>query len=210
MAKSFLAQFTDMRAPKKVRDMLLAFKEDIGTALSKTCELDRVNEAIHLARAAKKILCRHLFEKTEPFKGFPVGCQKESVPSILLALVNMILEGSSIHDNSEASTSAALSIALLLKFSSMKHKHKHATLTIRHSIDQEIPVPIYIGLRLHAHSRKRDLIDRHYSLGMSISYDWVLRLKAQIGSSVCEKFHREHVVCPPKLRYQVSILFSSC
>ena len=117
----------------------------------------------------------------------------------------MILESPSIHDNNEASTSAALSIAQLLKFNCIKHKHKHkqATPTIRHSIDQETPVPIYIGLMLHAHSCKRDLVDRLYSLGMSISYDHVLRLTAQMGSSVCEKFHRELAVCPRKLRYQV-------
>lgn len=28
-------------------------------------------------------------------------------------------------------------------------------------------------------------------------------LTAQMGSSACEQFHREHVVCPPKLRLQV-------
>ena len=197
-----LAQFTDMRAQKKGRDVLLASEEDIGTALSKACELDSDNEVINLACVAK-IAHRHLFEKTKPFDGFPVECQKESVPSILLALVNMMLEGPSIHDHNEASTSAALSIAQLLKFNSIKHKLKQATPTDRHSIDQETPVSIYIGLMLYAHSRKSDLVDRLYSLGMSISYDHVLRLTAQMGSSVCEKFHREHVVCPPKLRYQV-------
>ena len=106
------------------------------------------------------------------------------MPSILLALVNMILEGPSIHDNNEASTSAALSIAQLLKFNSINHKRKQATPTIRHSIDQETPVPIYIGLILHAHSCKMDLVDRLYSLGMSISYDRVLCLTALISAAV--------------------------
>ena len=129
--------------------------------------------------------------------------QKESVPSLLLALVNMILEGPSIQDHSEATTSGALSIAQQLKFNAIKHKRKQATATVRHSIDQETPVPIYVGLMLHAHTRKRDLVDRLYNLGMSISYDCVLRLTAQMGNSVCEQYHREHVVCPPKLRYQV-------
>ena len=91
---------------------MLAIEEDIGTALSKACELDSHNEAIHLAREEKSVR-RHLFEKIKLFDGFPVGCQKESVPSILLALVNILLEGPSIHDNNEASTSAALSIGML-------------------------------------------------------------------------------------------------
>lgn len=40
-------------------------------------------------------------------------------------------------------------------------------------------------------------------MGMSISYDRVLRLSAQMESNICEQFHREHVVCPPKLRFKV-------
>lgn len=95
-----LAQFTDMRAQKKGRDVLLAFEEDIGSALAKACELDNDNEAIHLAHAAK-IVRRNLFVKSKPFDGFPAGCQTESVPFLLLALINMIMEGPSIQDHSE-------------------------------------------------------------------------------------------------------------
>ena len=167
----------------------------------KACEFDSDNEAIHLARAAK-IVRSHIFGKAKPFTGFPAGCQKESVPSLLLALVNMVLEGPSIQDHSEAATPAALSITQLLKFNSIKHKRTTQSVTVRHSIDQETPVPTYIGLMLHAHTRKRDLVDRLCHLGMSISYDRVLRLSAQMGNDVCEQFHRDHVVCPPKLQHQ--------
>ena len=62
---------------------------------------------------------------------------------------------------------------------------------------------MYIGLMLHAHTCKRDLVDRLYHLGMSISYDHVLRLSAQMGSNACKQFHQDHVVCPPKLRSKV-------
>ncbi len=81
-------------------------------------------------------------------------------PSLLLALVNMVLEGPSIPDHSEAATPAALSITQLLKFNSIKHKRTTQSVTVRHSIDQETPVPTYIGLMLYAHTRKRDLVDR--------------------------------------------------
>ena len=109
----------------------------------------------------------------------------------------MILEGPNIQDQCEATTPAALSIAQLL---SIKHQRKQATTTVR---NQETPVPTYIGLMLHGHTHKRELVDRFHHLGMSISYDRVLRLSAQMGSEVCKQFHREHVVCPPKLRYGV-------
>ena len=205
LKQRLLAQFIDMQAQKQGRDILMAFEEDIGTALAKACEFDSDNDAIHLARATK-IVRSHMFGKAKPFNGFPTGCQKESVPSLLLAVVNMILEGPSIQDQSQATTSAALSISQLLKFNSVKHKRKQATaqsVTVRHSIDQKTPVPMYVGLMLHAHTRKRDLVDRLYHLGMSISYDHVLRLSAQMGSNACKQFHQDHVVCPPKLRSKV-------
>ena len=116
----------------------------------------------------------------------------------------MILEGPSIKDQSEDRTPAALSIAQLLKFNSTKGKRDNASsVHVKHSIAQETPVPRYIGLMLHAHSRKRELIDRLNQLGLSISYDRVLRLSAQMGNSVCELFQRENVVCPPSLRGKV-------
>ena len=62
---------------------------------------------------------------------------------------------------------------------------------------------MYIGLMLHVHTCKRDLVDRLYHLGMSISYDHVLRLFAQMGSNACKQFHQDHVICPLKLRSKV-------
>ena len=94
-----------------------------------------------------------------------------------------------IKDQGEAMTSASLSIAQLLKFNSVKHERKQASaqsLTMRHSIDKETPVPTYIGLMMYAHTRKRDLVDRLYHLGMSISYDRVLCLSAQMGNNACK------------------------
>lgn len=56
---------------------------------------------------------------------------------------------------------------------------------------------------LHAHTSKKELVDRLSHLGLSISYDRVLQLSAQMGNSVCQQFHRERVVCPPKMRGKV-------
>ena len=46
-----------------------------------------------------KIVREHIFsEEAKPFTGFTEGCQKGSVSPMLLALVNMILEGPAITD----------------------------------------------------------------------------------------------------------------
>ena len=51
--------------------------------------------------------------------------------------------------------------------------------TVRHNADREMSLPTCLGLMLHASTRKRDLVDKMHSLGISISYDRVLK-KLQI------------------------------
>ena len=193
-----------MRAYTKGRDVLMAFEDDIGTALAKACELDNNKDAMHIAHAAQ-IVRRHIFGEAKPFNGFPEECQEDSVPKLLLTLVNMVLEGPSIKDQMEEATSpAALTIAQLLKFNSVKHKRAPDTAAfVRHSTAQETPVPLYIGLMLHAHTSKRELVDKMAHLGLSVSYDCVFQLSTQMGNHVCQQFHREQVVCTPQLRGHV-------
>ena len=115
LKERLLAEFPDMRAYIKGRDVLMAFEDDIGTALAKACEQDNNEDALHIARAAQ-IVRRHIFGEAKPFNGFPEQCQVDSVPQLLLTLVNMVLEGPSIKDQMEEATSpAALTIAQLLK-----------------------------------------------------------------------------------------------
>ena len=168
-------------------------------------ELDSDSDAVHLACAAQIVRC-HMFGEAKPFNGFPVTCQEESVPSQLFALVSMVMEGPSNQDQMADSTPAALAIAQMLKFNSKKYNRMHGTIasvTVRHTAAQETPVPTYTEMMLHAHTRKRELVGKLSHLGMSISYDCVLQLSAQIGNSVYQQFHREQVVCSPKMRSKV-------
>ena len=176
-----------MRAQKKGRDILLAFENDFGPALAKACEIDSDSDAIILACAAK-IVRNHMFEDAKPFTGLTEDCQKESVSPLLLALVNMILEGPTITDHDEGTTPATLSIAQLIKFNSIKHRRKEPSteaISVRHNSAQETPLPIYVGLMLHGHTCKKELVNRLYHLGLSVSYDRVLCLSAHMGNQVC-------------------------
>ena len=114
-----------MRVHIKGRDVLLVFEEDVGAALTKACELDSDNHAVgNLARAAQTVRS-HVFEEGEPFNGFPEGCQDDPVPSLLLALVRMVLDGPSIKDQMADTTPATLAIAQMLKFNCIKHNRAH-------------------------------------------------------------------------------------
>ena len=56
---------------------------------------------------------------------------------------------------------------------------------------------------LYMKTRKRDLIDRLHSLGVSISSDKVLRLSSDMANAVCEHFKETDTVCPPNLKTNV-------
>ena len=169
-----MAQIPNLQAHSQGRDVLLAFSDDIGAALTKACEWDSDSDAVHLAHAAK-VVRRHMFDELGPFIGFQEGCQRDSVPNLLLALVNMVLEGPSIRAQSEYPVmSAALTIAQLLKFNSVKHRRLEGPTTsanVRHSTAQETPVSMYIGLMVHAQTRNRELVDWLSHVGVSITYD---------------------------------------
>ncbi|KAK3887811.1 hypothetical protein Pcinc_008090 [Petrolisthes cinctipes] len=157
-----------------------------------------------------------MFE-TNSFTGsFKEGCQQKAVPPVQLALVNMVLHRPTINNQSDAPpTQAALSIAQLLKLNGVKHRQKQKRSTsfigtkikehpdVRHSTSQETPLPLYIGMMLHVETRMRGLMDKLFSLGLSISYDRVLRLSAEMGNRACQMFQTEQVVCPPTLRGSV-------
>lgn len=185
------------------KDVLLIFDNDIGSALRKACDYD--NDALHLTRAARFVR-REMFEKRFSFDGsFKQGCQKDSVPQSLLALVNMILEGPNIKHQTQnvttASTTASLSIAQLLMFNSVKHaRTADFSDTVRHNRERETPLPLYIALKIHTVTRSRTLIDTLFNLGMCISYDRLLKLTSDIANGVCQRFTMDGVVCPHKMR----------
>ena len=189
-----------MQAHSKGRDVLLAFNDDIVAALADAYEQDSDSDAVHLAKAAH-IVRQKLFDNPKPFDGsFDKKCQEQSVPEELIALVNMILNGPSIKDQShESSTPETLAISQLLKYNAVRHRHKKGE-TIRHCASQETPLPVYIGLMLHAETRKRELVDKLYQHGLCISYDRALHHSTNMGNNVCHRYEIEQVVCPPTMR----------
>jgi hypothetical protein len=49
-------------------------------------------------------------------------------------------------------------------------------------------------------TRKRELIDTLYNLGLCVSYDRLMRISTDLANTVCAQYHAEQVVCPPQLR----------
>ena len=93
-----LAAITDLRSYNEGREVLLAFDQDIGAALKQACNEDFDSEALILAKASN-IIRRDIFKLKQCFDGqFLPDCQEKSIPSTRTALVNMILAGPNIRD----------------------------------------------------------------------------------------------------------------
>ncbi|XP_045131595.1 uncharacterized protein LOC123516404 [Portunus trituberculatus] len=201
--KLILANFPDLKAYKEGRDILLAFDEDIGSALTKVCEKEYDDEAITLAKAAQ-IVRRYMLEKNASFTGsFDSECQTQSVPQTLLALVAMIHEGPSIKSQSGSSgnvfSQATLSVAQLLQYNSSVRRGSESS-GVRHNKARETPLAIYVGATIHEKTRKRQLVDKMFKLGLSISYDRVMEISTGQGNRACKQYEQEKTVCPRNLR----------
>lgn len=163
-----LCYFPDMEAHKQGREIVLVFNKDIGQALRKACEHDADDDAVHIARAAT-ILRRDMFKMKAVFSdSFPSKCLERSVPTSLLAMVGMILNGPSITEqsNSESLPAAQVSISHLLMYNSVVRRRKETSGTARHNKLRETPLPVYLGVMLHTKTRKRELVDSLYNLGL--------------------------------------------
>ena len=159
--------------------------------------------ASHLVKASQ-IVHQDLFMTSHSFNGSLKNGNETAVPKPLLALISMILDGATIKEQTEksqAGTKAAVSISELVVFNSVKTPHRRDFKSnVRHSTDRETPLPIFVALKIHALIRSRDLITTFYQLGICISYDHLLQISAQMANGVCDQFHIDQVVCPPKMR----------
>ena len=99
-----LAQIPALRAQNKGREVFLVYDKDIGAALQFAVGNSNDSNAVHLAKAAQ-IVRKDMLEKKQNFNGtFISSCQKDSVPTSLLALVTMMLEGPNIQDQTDLET----------------------------------------------------------------------------------------------------------
>ena len=71
---------------------------------------------------------------------------------------------------------------------------------MRHRQQQETPIPIYLGIMLHTKTRKRELVDTLFNMGLCILYDPVLRISTELGDKICYYYEKEKVLCPTLLK----------
>ena len=199
-----LSACSDLSAHAEGRDVRLALRSEIGGILSDVKQKD--TDAWCLAKAAN-LVRKEISKVKNSFNGsFSPECQKSSLPPSLLTLLGMILKGS-LTKTDPSDSQACLSIAQLIVLNSISRTHDRpepsGSTRHRHIREKECPLPIFTALKIHGTTRDRSLVDAFYKLGLCISYDRFLTLSTEIANSVIERYEREDVVCPAKLRSDV-------
>jgi hypothetical protein len=125
---------------------------------------------------------------------------EEAVPASLLEFVCMLEHGADIKSQIRYGASKPnLALAQLLQYN-CSARHNEGVKTHRHAKDRETPFPVYVGLSVYSRHRNRKLVEMLYENGISISYDRVLEISAQLGEAVVNQYVEDGVVCPPTLR----------
>lgn len=152
LKEKLLAEIPELEAHKSGRDVLLAFKSDIGLALS---QASNYSEAIILGKAAK-ILRRHMTDHEFIFDGrFHESCVTDAVPPALLEFVCMIEHGADIKSQLRFGASKTDSaMAQLLQYNCYS-RHREGASTYRHSVERETPFPVFLGMSVYAKTRKK-------------------------------------------------------
>ena len=100
----------------------------MGRVLSTTFDKSNDSDAICLARAAQ-IVRRDMFDKLFSFEGsFELNCQEKSVPTTLITLTRLLLEGPNIARQTDSPVrSEVLQLLSLLDItsSSINHANHH-------------------------------------------------------------------------------------
>ena len=106
----------------------------------------------------------------------------------------MIEHGADIKPQIQHGASKSdLSISQLLQYNCFA-KCKEGTYVHRHSKDRETPFAVYMGLHVFAQMRKRQIIEMLHENGLSISYDRVLEISAQLGEAVVAQYVEDGII----------------
>ena len=155
---------------------------------------------------AAKIIRKYIFQTDEVFDGdFSEERQLKAVPSYLILLLGLILQGSEDLNISDTTASVALKLCQLVRFNAVKKKR--AGMNCRDSKKNEPPRPVLIGLAVHSETREKKITEKLYSNGLCISYDRVIEIESNITKDLCQKYKHAEIVCPPSL---YSGLFRCC
>ena len=82
-------------------------------------------------------------------------------------------------------------------------RNRDQSKNFHHSKTRETPSSVYFGTLIHCQTRKKDLLDKLFHLGLCISYDRVLETSSNLANTLCQIYEEKDSVCPPTLKNNV-------
>jgi len=167
------------------------------------CEHDADSDGVHLARAAN-IVRRDMMKMKTAFSGsFDALCQEQSVPNSLLALVAIILNGPTIQEQSchSSASTPTLTISQVLVFNSYARRRQSTSIE---SLSRTATIgrpPCLCTWECWCTQRlANETWLTLFHLGLSVSYDRVLRLHsiAQLYVTVVGSVRETRTMCSDK------------
>ncbi len=152
---------------------------------------------------AAQIVRKDILQTQYKFNGSLTDKQYSKQPASLITLVQMILGGTNIKNQAENNNeinNVVISLSELMTFNTVKRRGPNQGGSVRHSLDRETPLPLYLGLLVHNKTRKRDIVDKLFGKGLSVSYDRVLQLSTDAANNVIDQYEHDGIVCPTSLR----------
>ena len=186
--------YEDMIEDTNGRDIVLAFKGDIGDIISNATHTDYDNEGMIIAEASR-ILRRDILQmKDTIFDGtFNLDCQEKSIPESVKCLLKSIMHGN--HTSNPHYQQAILTIGQLIRFNTLK-RTRSSSKSMYHSQDREPPIAIYLSELIHSETRDLDIVEKHAHLGLCISKERLSQISTRLGNSAIDTFQRDGVVAP--------------
>ena len=184
----------------------LAFDSNITTALEMLTEQTCADEMRDLYKAAK-ILQKHILSTKNSFGGhFTHQSAVQSVPPILMAFMQMTLDGPTIIQGKEPPkgvSSATLSLSQLVTYNTVKRRLGPIDTIPRHIRERETPLAIYIAVKLWSVKRSESLIQTLHELGLCISSARLRTISNDLANSVVAHYESRGLVVPPSALHDV-------
>lgn len=131
---------------------------------------DYLTEAIQIKNITRAIREDIFSTKQFDFDGrFTPNAQQAGLPSNLLLLISMLLNGS--DQVGESDRQEILSIAQIIVFNMKKRCSSDISKHMRHNTSREPALPLYLSLNARSLSRNKKLIDEMHKLGLGVSYN---------------------------------------
>ena len=153
-----------------------------GKAIFDECYTSVQDTQYHIYRITQTIR-KEMFNSRGVFDGdVSIKRQQESVPSLLIQLLSVILEGEKADiDSSPGLEKIVTNGAQIIRYHAVKKRR--AVKTFRASCAP--PLLIATGLRAYSDNKSKKLVDDLASEGLSISYKRVKSIRKAITQQIC-------------------------